>query len=373
MPGIYIHIPFCKQACFYCDFHFSTSLKHKQSLIKAILKEIKLRADDWKNNTFETIYFGGGTPSILETKEIKKILYTIKQYYKTSKNAEVTLEGNPDDLNYKKLLELKEIGINRLSIGIQSFFNDDLIKLNRSHNGKEAEIVLKNAFKAGFQNISIDLIYGIPGLTNKKWEKNIQKVLDMKIPHISAYALTIEEKTTLSWKIKKGLFPKVSESQSADQFEILREKLQTEKFIHYEVSNFGKEDYFSKHNINYWKNIPYLGLGPASHSYKEKRRRWNIANNMKYIKGIEKNNYYTEEILNPYNIYNELVMIGLRTIWGVNLEKIEKLGSNYLTYLKKQSKKYIEEKQLFIENKHLKINPKHLFTVEKIIVDLFIV
>jgi len=373
MAGIYIHIPFCKQACHYCNFHFSTSLKHKNELIEAIIKEIEQRATNWQELSFKTIYFGGGTPSLVESRDVEKILNKIQQKLSVEKNIEITLEGNPDDLNKTKLQELKNIGINRLSIGIQSFNDDDLVKLNRSHNAQQAEQVIKEAQKLGFDNITIDLIYGIPGLSNQKWEANIQKFLNFGIPHLSAYALTVEEKTALSYKIKKGLYPKVSEEQAAIQFEILRKKLLNKDFLHYEISNFGKPNYLSKHNQSYWQNTPYLGLGPAAHSYKNNTRRWNISNNIKYIKEINSTNYYEIEHLSKNDIYNETIMTGLRTIWGVDLKKIEALGKNYLELLNKNAQIYIQNNQLVLENNFLKAHPNSLFTIEGIISDIFIV
>jgi len=370
MSGIYIHIPFCKQACHYCDFHFSTSLKHKDALINAIEEEIDQRSENWQNHRFETIYFGGGTPSIIPVADIKKIIDKLRRTFQIENPAEVTLEANPDDLIPEKLQAYRKAGINRLSIGVQSFFDDDLQKLNRSHRARQALNAIENAQKSGFDNITVDLIYGIPGLNDKKWEQNIQTVLDLQIPHISAYALTVEPQTALAWMIQKGKYPTVSEEQSARQFDILRKKLLQNNFIHYEISNFGKEKYFSLHNGSYWKNIPYLGLGPAAHSYNGKQRRQNLANNAKYIKGIQSKNYFEIEDLSITDIYNELVMIGLRTIWGVDLQKIQALGKDYYEYLLKTASPYLE-KDLLIENRHLKTRPESLFLIEGIISDLF--
>ncbi len=373
MAGIYIHIPFCKQACYYCDFHFSTSLKHKDDLLNAIISEIDIRKNDWKNHIFKTIYFGGGTPSILPVDDIKKLLdYLYKSF--NIQATEITLEANPDDLSYTKTKAYNNLGINRLSIGVQSFFDEDLVKLNRSHNAIQAENVIKFSQDSGIENITIDLIYAIPGLTNSRFIDNIDKVIDFKIPHVSAYALTVEKNTVLEHKIKKQLFPKISEDQSAEQFDILKNKLIQSGFLHYEVSNFGKKDFLSIHNSNYWKNIPYLGLGPSAHSYSNAIRSWNVSNNAIYIKKIMSNSdFYTTELLNNKDIYNELIMIGLRTMWGVDLEIISELGGTFSKYIEEKSKKYIDLNQLYIKANHLIANPDYLFVIEGIISDLFYV
>ena len=373
MAGIYIHIPFCKQACNYCNFHFSTSLKHKDSLIDAILLEVDQRAAEWQKFQFDTIYFGGGTPSLLPVGDIEKLLNKLYQKFLISGHSEITLEGNPDDFTKEKLQVYRQMGINRLSIGVQSFFEEDLQKLNRSHNAQQAERSILLAQENGFDNITIDLIYGIPDLTDEKWLKNIQKTIDFNILHVSAYALTVEPKTALAWQILKQKFPAISEEQSARQFYILREKLLAHDFEHYEISNFAKKSFESKHNSHYWQNIPYLGLGPAAHSYKEKQRRWNVANNALYIKNITTGKYFETEHLTNKDIFNELIMTGLRTSRGVNLDNITGLGDEYMHYLQKQIHKYVENQQLLIENHFLKAAPESWFVVEGIISDLFMV
>jgi len=373
MAGIYIHIPFCRQACHYCNFHFSTSLKHKDALIKGILKEIDQRAENWKNHNFQTIYFGGGTPSYVETQDIEQILNKLSGTFNINPDAEITLEGNPDDLSKEKLYTYWQMGINRLSIGIQSFYDEDLKKLNRSHHARQAIESIKTAQKTGFDNITIDLIYGIPGLNDKKWKQNIQTALDLNIPHISAYALTVEPQTALSYKISKGSYPKISEEQTVRQFEILRKKLLENNFLHYEISNFAKKSFISKHNSGYWKNKAYLGLGPAAHSYKNNKRRWNIANNMIYLKKLEENTYFEQEILHKNDRYNEIIMTGLRTMWGINLNDIKKLGENYMKRLYKDVEKYVKNRQLIIDNNYLKAHPESWFIIEGIISNLFII
>ena len=322
MAGIYIHIPFCKQKCSYCDFHFSTNLQHKSNLIQAINKELEIRKDEI-STPIETIYFGGGTPSILSEIELESIFETIYKNYSTKNLKEITLEANPDDLNKEKLNFLKSTPINRFSIGVQSFFEKDLKLMNRAHNAQEAETSIKLAQDFGFENITIDLIYGSTTTTNEMWKQNLQKAIELNVPHISSYALTIEEKTILDYQIKKGITKPVDEDRQNEQFQLLVDTLTSNDFIQYEISNFGKEDYFSLHNSNYWKGIHYLGIGPSAHSYNGKTRAWNIANNSKYIQAINENNLPQEiEVLNEVEKFNEMIMIGLRTIYGIDLNRI---------------------------------------------------
>lgn len=322
MAGIYIHIPFCKQKCSYCDFHFSTNLQHKSNLIQAINKELEIRKDEI-STPLETIYFGGGTPSILSEIELESIFETIYKNYSTKNLKEITLEANPDDLNKEKLNFLKSTPINRFSIGVQSFFEEDLKLMNRAHNAQEAETSIKLAQDFGFENITIDLIYGSTTTTNEMWKQNLQKAIELNVPHISSYALTVEEKTILDHQIKKGITKPVDEDRQNEQFQLLVDTLTSNDFIQYEISNFGKEDYFSLHNSNYWKGIHYLGIGPSAHSYNGKTRAWNIANNSKYIQAINENKLPQEiEVLNEVEKFNEMIMIGLRTIYGIDLNRI---------------------------------------------------
>ena len=340
MSGIYIHIPFCKQACFYCDFHFSTSLKKKDELISSLIHEIELRKNELNNEVIETIYFGGGTPSMLYQFEIDSIINAVYENHKVILNPEITLEANPDDLTKRKIIELSKSRINRLSIGIQSFFEDDLKLMNRAHNAEEAVRCLSEATHY-FKNISVDLIYGIPGLSNKQWKKNIDMVLSSGITHISSYALTVEPKTALESLIKKGMIEDVSDMQAQEQFYILIEELSKHNFIHYELSNFAKDGAFSINNSSYWQGKSYLGVGPSAHSFNGKQRSWNVKNNSKYMSAIQQNKLPIErEILSITDQYNEYVMTGLRTIWGVSLEKVsQEFGKEYHTYLLVQSEK----------------------------------
>lgn len=372
MAGIYIHIPFCKQACHYCDFHFSTSLKKKDELVLALVKELELRKDELINQTVETIYFGGGTPSLLTIDELRLLIDTVYTNYSVLEHPEITLEANPDDLTNQRINQLTNTRINRLSIGIQSFFERDLKLMNRAHNVEEALQCLTEA-TYHFDNISIDLIYGIPGLSNDNWIKNIDTALSFNIPHISSYALTVEPKTALATFIEKGIIKNVDDELAQEQFNILIDKLEASDFMHYELSNFGKPDYFSKNNSAYWQGKPYLGIGPSAHSFNGKQRGWNVRNNSKYIKSIQNNELPIEiETLSTTDKYNEYIMTGLRTMWGVSLDKIESdFGKNYKKYLLLQSEKYINQHLLYIDDNKLLTTKKGKFLSDGIASDLF--
>ncbi|NVJ89371.1 MAG: radical SAM family heme chaperone HemW [Flavobacteriaceae bacterium] len=372
MSGIYIHIPFCKQACYYCDFHFSTSLKKKTDLLDCLHKEVKLRKNELNSNEVKTIYFGGGTPSLLNLSEINAVINTISEEFNVDENVEITLEANPDDLSREKIIELANSKINRLSIGIQSFFEHDLKLMNRAHNAEEAKQCLTLATKY-FKNISIDLIYGIPDCTNLQWEQNIDTALGFGIPHISSYALTVEPKTALHSFIEKGIIKNVDDDKTQEQFQILIDKLEAANFIHYETSNFGKKGFFSRNNSSYWQGKPYLGIGPSAHSFDGKQRSWNISNNALYIKSIKENTLPIErEILTKRDNYNEYVMTGLRTIWGVSLDKVKlEFGEQYESFLKQEAQKYIQQELLYIESNILKTTKKGKFLSDGIASDLF--
>lgn len=373
MSGIYIHIPFCKQACFYCDFHFSTSLKKKDALISCLVKEIELRKKALNNQIVETIYFGGGTPSMLSAKEISLLIAAVYKHHTVVASPEITLEANPDDLSEEKIIELSHTPINRLSIGVQSFFEKDLKLMNRAHSSSEAHTSLEIAARY-FENISIDLIYGIPGLTHEEWQQNIQTALGFNVSHISSYALTVEPKTALEKLIKKGKIEKVDDVLAQEHFFILRDLLEKANFVHYELSNFGKENYFSKNNTAYWLGKSYLGIGPSAHSFDGKQRSWNVRNNTQYMKEIELNKLPIEsEVLSVTDRYNEYVMTGLRTIWGVSLEKIKTdFGSKYVTYIQTESEKYIQQKLLYVEANTLKTTKEGAFLVDGIAAHLFL-
>tara|TARA_B100000963_G_scaffold358524_1_gene383363 strand:- start:360 stop:1493 length:1134 start_codon:yes stop_codon:yes gene_type:complete len=372
LSGIYIHIPFCKQACFYCDFHFSTSLKKKDELIKNLIYEIELRKNELNNEIIETIYFGGGTPSLLTQSEIVAIIQAIYKNHTVVATPEITLEANPDDLNEEKLQEIEASGINRLSIGIQSFLDQDLKMMNRTHNAQESKACLELATRY-FENISLDLIYGIPGLSNRLWKQNIQTALSYNIPHISSYALTVEPKTALESFIKKGIIEDVDDQKAQEQFHILIDELTKYDYIHYELSNFGKKGFFSKNNSSYWQGKMYLGIGPSAHSFDGKQRSWNVKNNLKYINALHNNQLPIErEILSKTDRYNEYIMTGLRTIWGVSYKEVEqKFGKNYVNYLQQQAEKYILEHLLYIDDGILRTTQKGKFFSDGIASDLF--
>ena len=372
MSGIYIHIPFCKQACHYCDFHFSTSLKKKSELVSALQNELVLRKNELPNEPIKTIYFGGGTPSLLNLEELTAIFKTIYTEFTIAENPEITLEANPDDLSEEKINELANSKINRLSIGVQSFFEEDLKLMNRAHNAEEALNSIKLA-RSKFDNISVDLIYGIPGMSNERWQKNIQILLDLDIPHISSYALTVEPNTALQKFIEKGKIKPVDDAAAAQHFETLRTVLKNAGFEHYEFSNYGKPGYFSQNNTAYWLGKPYLGIGPSAHSYDGNSRKWNIANNTLYIKAIERSELPLEvEELSITDRYNEYIMTRLRTYFGVDLVEVEsEFGKEYLEYLKEQSVVLFEKELLRIENNVMHITEKGTFLSDGIAADLF--
>lgn len=372
MAGIYIHIPFCKQACYYCDFHFSTSLKKKDELLEALVKEIALRKEELNGEIIETIYFGGGTPSLLNKSEIDAIIGAIYASHTVSTEPEITLEANPDDLDRASIVELSRSKVNRLSIGVQSFFEEDLKLMNRAHNAEEAKKCIATSTKY-FQNISLDLIYGIPGASDKNWQGNIQTALDFNIPHISSYALTVEPKTALASFIEKGIIEDVDDVQAERQFHQLIDRLEQQDFVHYELSNFGKEGFFSKNNSAYWQGKSYIGIGPSAHSFDGEKRGWNVRNNAKYIRSLRDGVLPLEtELLTKTDRYNEYIMTGLRTMWGVSLQKVQSdFGKMYLDYLLMQANKYLLEELLYIEDEKLKTTKKGKFLSDGISADLF--
>ena len=341
-------------------------------MVQALAKEIQLRSKSI-TEPIETIYFGGGTPSILQIEDIRFLIDAVYQNYNVIVNPEITLEANPDDLNIETICNLANSPVNRLSIGIQSFFEEDLKLMNRAHNAEEAKKCLEIATQH-FDNISIDLIYGIPNMSNEKWLENIQTALSFGIPHISSYALTVEPKTALHTFIQKGIFPQPDDEVAAAHFQILVDKLSENGFIHYELSNFGKEHYFSKNNSSYWLGKKYIGIGPSAHSYDGQNRGWNVSNNALYIKSIQENKLPIEmETLTKTDRYNEYIMTGLRTIWGVSLERVEReFGERYLLYLLDQSKKYIQSEHLALTENKLTTTKKGKFLSDGIASDLFL-
>lgn len=342
-------------------------------MVNAIAKELVLRKSE-VDDAVETIYFGGGTPSVLSNEEIERLIQTVYEHYNVIDEPEITLEANPDDLTSNRIIQLSNSPVNRLSIGIQSFFDEDLKLMNRAHNAGEAEQCIQEAI-GYFDNITIDLIYGIPGMDNKRWKSNIQKALDFGLPHISSYALTVEPRTALKKFIEKGVVPDVDDEQAQEQFHILVDMLEAQGFVNYEISNFGKPGFFSKNNTAYWLGKKYLGVGPSAHSFDGKHRGWNIRNNPTYIKKITKGTLPLEiETLSKTDRYNEYVMTGLRTVWGVDLDRIaSEFGENYQKYLKQQAVKFLEQDFLVLEDGKLLTTQKGKFLTDGIAADLFMV
>lgn len=352
MAGLYIHIPFCKQACNYCNFHFATSLQYKSAIVDSICNEIRARKLFFNAPiVLQSIYFGGGTPSLLNERELKSIFEFIYTNYEVSDDAEITFEANPDDLSKEYLKILKSIGINRLSIGIQSFFDNDLKYMHRAHTAKNAEICIDYSLEIGFDNFSIDLIYGTPTLSDTNWNKNIEIAFKKNVPHISAYALTLEPKTPLDKMVKLGQLLPPNDEKMESHFNMLLERMKAFGYLQYEISNFAKPGFMAVHNTNYWKNEPYLGIGPSAHSYDQKNRYINIANNQKYIAAISKNEKYFEtEYLSDSDRYNEFILTKMRTMWGIDKKDLAvKFGKKFFIYFEKEIKESVE-KEWVIEN-----------------------
>jgi oxygen-independent coproporphyrinogen-3 oxidase len=373
MAGIYIHIPFCKKACYYCNFHFSTTLHHKLSLCEAISKELILRKHELSGQIIESIYFGGGTPSILLPEELSIILDTLKNHFDLSQLREFTLEANPDDITEAYLEYLKGTPINRLSLGIQSFLAQDLAWMNRAHDVSQAKNALSLVKKHGFNAISLDLMYGLPNLSYEDWIANIATALSYSPEHISAYCLTIEPKTAMANAIEKGIIPPIEEEIAEVQFKILREMLLNAGYIHYEISNFAKPEKLALHNTNYWRGENYLGVGPAAHSFNGNQRSWNIANNPQYLKAIQNNELpLTNEVLTESNKFNEYIMTSLRTVWGINLDLLaQRFGSNRKNKLLHEAENLIKEGKLLRVEDKLRIAENALFYADGIASDLF--
>ena len=345
-------------------------------MIAAIKKEIFLRKDELQNKNLHSLYFGGGTPSILKTDELKSIIDEVLKYFTFNDNIEITLEANPDDLDKNFLKDLTQTEINRLSIGTQSFFDEDLKMMNRAHNSSEAESSIKRSQDFGFENISIDLIYGSPTSNFEIWKENLNKTIELQVPHVSSYALTVESKTALYQWIKQNKISAPKESEQNKEFYYMSDFLKDNGFEHYEISNFGKPGFHSKHNSAYWKYREYLGIGPSAHSYNGKKERsWNIANNKKYIDSLSENKLPKEkEILTEKDQFNEMLMIGLRTIWGVDLGGMkEKFSSDFIENFQKEVEPKISDGILIVEDNHLKIPEKHWFLADGIAADLFLV
>ena len=373
MAGIYLHIPFCKQACNYCDFHFSTSLKMKASFVDALVAEIELRKSVFDQQTINSIYFGGGTPSLLSEEDLNRIFETLFTSFRVSPLAEITLEANPDDLSLEKIKVLKNTPINRLSIGIQSFRDEDLRFMKRAHNAKEALSSIKNCKQAGFTNLTIDLIYGTPGMDSSAWLENLNIAFDLDIPHISSYALTVEPNTELHHQILHQKVSNVDENQSAAQFELLTSQMKRNGYEQYEISNFCKPGAYSKHNSSYWKKDMYLGLGPSAHSFYDNKRLWNVSNNTKYVKSLAQNLLpLQEEVLSLEDRYNEYVMTSLRTKWGCSIAEIENnFSSELAVYFRNEIELYVSTENVLVKKEVYYLSEKGKLLADKIASDLF--
>lgn len=372
---LYIHIPFCKQACHYCDFHFSTSLKYKEEMIQAIVQEIGLRQDYLEDKTLSSVYFGGGTPSVLNVADIERILDKIAQYFTIDRNAEITLEANPDDLDKQKVSKLRQTAINRFSIGIQSFYEEDLRWMNRAHSVQEADSAIKRVQDTGFENITCDLIYGYPLLSDAKWQANIEKLVSFGIPHISSYSMTVEERTALHHFIQKGKTRPLDDGQSAAQMEYLIDTLTGYDFEHYEISNFAKDQKYAKHNTNYWFGKHYLGIGPSAHSFNGTSRSWSISNNAQYITAIhEKTPAIELEILCFEDQINEYIMTSLRTMWGLHLPTVAKrFGNDVKDYILQEAQPFLASHDVQHIDDTLQLTLQGKKIADRIASELFVV
>lgn len=375
MAGIYIHIPFCRKRCHYCDFYKTTDFGHKFRLLKALKKELESRAHELISDEINTIYLGGGTPSVLQVQELQDLLNIIRENYTVADDAEITMEANPDDLKLPKLTALRQIGYNRLSMGVQSFSESDLKLMNRRHDVSQAFDSVKWAKQAGFSNISIDLIYGLPNQTLEEWENNVKKAVELDVQHISAYNLTYHEGTVFYDQLKKGHLKELPDELSVQQFEILRKILLEAGFEHYEISNFCKPGFYSRHNSSYWKNKKYLGIGPSAHSFDMTSRRWNVSSMSKYLDGMEQDKSYSEsEILSEQDRYNDYIITGMRTIWGVSEEYIQATFSvKFHRQFMKMKQAYFNSGHLIVADKNIALSPEGLFISDKIMSDFMVV
>jgi oxygen-independent coproporphyrinogen-3 oxidase len=374
MAGIYLHIPFCKQACYYCNFHFSTSLKQKNGFLEALLKEMALQNAYLQGEIVETIYFGGGTPSLLTAAELQRIMTALYGYFTIDKAAEITLEANPDDITDEQLANWKAAGINRLSIGVQSFFGEDLQLMNRAHNAQQAIDCITRAQAAGFTNLTIDLIYGSPTLTDEKWKQNVQRAIDLQIPHLSCYALTVEPGTALQHLISKNKAPAVSSDDQARQFLLLMDWLRAAGYEHYEISNFALPGKRSRHNSAYWQGKHYLGLGPSAHSFNGVSRQWNVSNNARYIASLADGTVpFEKEDLTGTQQVNEYIMTSLRTMEGMDLQHIQQLaGAQASRSLQLSSSRYIQQQLIRQEENRLILTEEGKLFADKIAAELFV-
>ena len=373
MAGVYVHIPFCRKACHYCNFHFSTSFKTKDDLLLALETEIKLRSDYLGEQNARTVYFGGGTPSALPVEDIDRVFHAVKSHIPLDPDPEVTLEANPDDINKETLAGWLATGINRLSIGVQAFQEDLLANWNRSHNAIQAMESIPMAQSAGYSNISADLIYGGSGLADEDWIRNMEALIRFGVPHISAYALTVESGTALAHQIRKGRTPAPDDEQSHRQFTLMQEILGAAGYEQYEVSNFAKPGFRSQHNTGYWSGAHYLGIGPSAHSYNGFSRQWNVSNNVKYFHALRNHIVpFEQELLTDADRYNELVMTGLRTSEGVDIKRLQMLGNFFVSYFEESANAFIADGKIY-RNAHgnYALDPAYYFFADGIAAELF--
>ena len=375
MAGVYIHIPFCRQKCYYCDFYKTVNTDLTERFIAVLLKEIKLRKNYLDGDPVETIYFGGGTPSVLNEAQLGRILSVLNKELQISPQAEITFEANPDDLDYEYLKAIKSSGINRLSIGIQAFQNKHLEKMNRRHNREQAILSVQNAVKAGFSNISVDLIYGLPDLTRKEWHASLQEVFSLPVQHLSAYHLTYHEGTPFYTWLKKGTLKELAENESVGQFNQLIDEAEKAGFEHYEISNFAKAGAYSKHNTSYWTGKKYLGLGPSAHSFNGESRQWNLAHIEGYLKAFESGSPFFEvEELTENDKFNEYILTRLRTKWGVSLSFIEEnFGNGQAKYFLKNILIYKQNGKIYQTNDVFTLSREGVFVSDDILANLMII
>lgn len=374
MAGVYFHIPFCKQACHYCDFHFSTSLKYKDEMVQAMIRELRIRKSYLGGQRIESIYFGGGTPSLLTPDNIQGLIDEVGAQFNVADNAEITLEANPDDLDAAKVNALKQTPVNRFSIGIQSFFEEDLRWMNRAHSAAEAHEAISRVQQAGYDNITVDLIYGYPLLTDDRWRYNINEVLRAGVPHVSAYSMTVEPRTALASFVRKGVQAPMDEGQSARQFEQLMDMLGAEGFEHYEISNFAKPGRYARHNSNYWKGVPYLGVGPSAHSFDGESRQWNVPNNARYLKALQAGELpFQRETLTEKDKLNEHIMTTLRTMWGLDLTVVEsRFGKEVGESIRSAIQPFLSKGDLSVAGQHVTLTRKGKLLADHIAAELFL-
>ncbi|MBC7774011.1 MAG: radical SAM family heme chaperone HemW [Phycisphaerae bacterium] len=373
MPGLYLHIPFCKQACHYCNFHFSTTLRMKGVMVEAILKELELQQGYLGGEEIQSVYFGGGTPSLLETKELEQIIEKINNLHRVAPDAEITLEANPDDLTPEKLRELKNYTpVNRLSIGIQSFAEEDLRWMNRAHTSAHARACLDDALTIGFHDLTIDLIYGSPTTPDAQWAENLRLAFEYGIPHLSCYCLTVEDGTALGTFVRRGQQPPVDEDRAARQFEKLMEAATAKGYEHYEISNFAKPGHYARHNTNYWRSESYLGVGPSAHSFDGVSRQWNVANNAQYINQLSEGKVpFEREVLTSVQRYNEYVMTSLRTMWGTDLEKIRAMNADFVVHFEAEAKSFLEMGVLEKDGQTFRLSRAGKLLADRVAMELF--